>query len=421
MKKIKNILILAGGDSTRFWPLNQKIFYPFLGRPLIGYLINEIKKFAIKISVVINPKDEKFFKTFFQKDIEIIIQKEFASGMASAVKSCEKKISGETLILNANDIFNFNVLNEFISQIRLKKSNIFLLAKKIKTYFPGGYLKLKDKKIIGIIEKPPEDKTPSDLVKLTFDYFANLNEFINQINQLPIKKDDVYEKALTRLIQKNTSIEFFLYKDYWFTLKYPWHTLSMMAFFLSSMKKSLIHSTAKISSSAKISGPVYIGKNVKVGDFSKIVGPCYIDDEVTIGDFCLIRESQIGKKSLIGSFSEVARSYLGEEVSLHQNYIGDSVLDNHVEFGAKAVTANFRFDKKEVKSLINNTKISSQRLKLGAIIGQKSKVGVNSSLFPGVKIGQQSLIAPGEIVKNDLPDGVFFHQGKRLKNKLIIT
>ena len=35
MRKLKNGLILAGGDSTRFWPLEEKNFFSFLGKPLI--------------------------------------------------------------------------------------------------------------------------------------------------------------------------------------------------------------------------------------------------------------------------------------------------------------------------------------------------------------------------------------------------
>ena len=35
MKKIKNIIVLAGGDSGRFWPLKEKLLTPFLGKSLI--------------------------------------------------------------------------------------------------------------------------------------------------------------------------------------------------------------------------------------------------------------------------------------------------------------------------------------------------------------------------------------------------
>ena len=42
MRKIKNILILAGGDSTRFWPLEEKNLINFLGTPIIQYQVEQL-------------------------------------------------------------------------------------------------------------------------------------------------------------------------------------------------------------------------------------------------------------------------------------------------------------------------------------------------------------------------------------------
>ncbi|PIY68876.1 hypothetical protein COY90_03610 [Candidatus Roizmanbacteria bacterium CG_4_10_14_0_8_um_filter_39_9] len=186
-------------------------------------------------------------------------------------------------------------------------------------------------------------------------------------------------------------------------LKYPWHVLSLMMHFFKTLS-IFTDKTATISKTAVITGAVHIGKNVKVGDYVKIAGPCYIGDNTVIADYALVRESHIGPNCLIGSSSEVARSYLGEGVMLHRNYVGDSVFASHVLMGAGAVTANFRFDKKSVGSYVKGKKINTNANKLGAIIGADTKVGINVTLFPGLKIGANCMIRPGYCISRDMED-----------------
>ncbi|MBI4035130.1 MAG: hypothetical protein HY381_01920 [Candidatus Chisholmbacteria bacterium] len=72
------------------------------------------------------------------------------------------------------------------------------------------------------------------------------------------------------------------------------------------------------------------------------------------------------------------------------------MLESDISFGAGALTANFRLDQQPIKD--------TGRTKLGAIIGSGSRIGVNASLMPGVKIGAQSFVGPGAVLSQDLAD-----------------
>ncbi len=203
MKKIKNILILAGGENTRFWPLNDKNLFYFLGKPLLYHLIDYISKYTNNIIVVIHPslKDKSEFKKI--RNIHCIVQKRKITGIAGAVISAKHKISGEVLILNANDLIDFNKLKNII---KLKdKNDIILMAKNVDKYFPGGYLKFKSGKLNSIIEKPDPNNVPSDLIKLVVDYFKDINKLINVLQTTKSKSDNIYEKAITKLIQRSNT------------------------------------------------------------------------------------------------------------------------------------------------------------------------------------------------------------------------
>ncbi|NMB84415.1 hypothetical protein GYA28_04000 [Candidatus Roizmanbacteria bacterium] len=423
--KIKNIYILAGGDGSRFWPLKEKESFVFAGVSLLEYQIGFFSKIGEKIYIAVSVDSEGKIKKKlpewskkYRISLELVIQNKDLPGQGGAILSAKDAIKGESLILNVNDVFSESLV-QVLMEKKARKPELILAGKKMDRYFPGGYFVFKNDRISGIVEKPGENDLPSDYVRLVFDYVDNISKLVEVIDRSDKKSDDTYEKGLNRLLNRSSGKEFIAYDGYWYSLKFPWHVLSMMKHFLEK-SESFIDGSVSIAKTALIEGKVRLGKGVKIGDYAKILGPCQIGEGTVIGDYSLIRESQVGSGCLIGGHSEVARSYIGDSVYLHRNYIGDSVLDKEVSFGAGAVTANFRFDGKNVGSVVAGDNKNTQMVKLGAIIGKLTKVGINSSLLPGVKIGQNCQIGPASIIFKDLPDGMFSFQGKTVKNRNIL-
>lgn len=412
MRKIKNIVVLAGGDSSRFWPLEEKNLLPFLGKPLIIHQIEKLSEYADILTVVAGQTNIISIKrnienSQFSAKCRVIVQKNL-SGQAGAIMTVKGLLSGEALIVNANDVFDYTVLDKLLLFINKSKSTVFF-GKNVNEYFPGGYFKFNmQNKIEKVIEKPEKNQVPSNVVKLVLDYYSDINDIINSIEKTKTDEDDLYERAINRLLSQEIDRELIIYEGNWQSLKFAWHILPMTKLFLSHLKKSVISSKAVISKNAIITGPVIIEEGVKIGDFVKITGPSYIGENTIVGDYSLIRESQVGSDCLVGSYSEVARSYIGNKVFLHRNYVGDSVLSDDSMMGAQAVTANFRFDSLGIKD--------TNLPKLGAIIGKQTKIGVNSTLIPGVKIGKNTWIAPGETVRDDIADKKYFVKGEEKDN-----
>ncbi|MEK7078537.1 MAG: sugar phosphate nucleotidyltransferase [Patescibacteria group bacterium] len=406
MKKIKNIIILAGGDSDRFWPLKNKFLTSFLGKPILLRLIESISNYGEHIFIVGSEANNGMLKELVKSKVEVIVQDPRVDGMAGAVLSCKDKVKGEVVVLNASDFFDFSFLADFAKKIEETKVDYIFLAKKTTQYFPGAYVVFSDNKVKGFVEKPVPDKVPSGVLKLVADYFSDFQKLTKSIEKTTTNKDDLYEQGINTLLLSKPVIEYVLYEGPWYMLKYPWHVLSMMKHFFDGIKTNKLADSKDltIAETAIIQGPVIMEKGVKVGHFAKITGPCYIGENTIIADYALVRESHIGRNCLIGSSCEVARSYLADRVSLHRNYVGDSVLAEGVLFGSGVVTANFRFDENEVQSVVKEKKVNTNMKKLGAIVGKNTKVGVNSTLYPGVKIGNNCLVFPGEIVRKDIPD-----------------
>ena len=200
MRKIKNILLLAAGDSTRFWPLENKILFNFLGKPLVLYQIEELLKYGELVTVVTNKSSIQIVKRLIDnaniKSVQVVIQKEDYSGMAGAVFTSKDYIEGEVLVVNGSDLIDYSITAKLILLIN-QENKLILMGKKINEYFPGGYFKFdSDKKITKIIEKPGKDNIPSPITKLVFDYFADTNILLDNFSQIKTDNDDLYEFEL---------------------------------------------------------------------------------------------------------------------------------------------------------------------------------------------------------------------------------
>ncbi|MFH0772835.1 MAG: sugar phosphate nucleotidyltransferase [bacterium] len=398
--KIHTILILAGGDGERFYPLVQKVQFRFNGKTVLQHIVSSVSDMAEQIIVVTNSANEKAIKTDLSPySVQYVTQTKNEGGMADAVIAAKHCLSKDVLILNGNDLIDFSVISQLTTQTHNEGSPVGFVAKHMTQYFPGGHVVFQGDRAVGIVEKPSPEKRPSEYIELVVNYFPKITLFVEALLSLP-PSDDQYEKGLS-VIMKQKPATCLKYKGDWATLKYSWHVLSMQDYFFTHHLKKITDASASVHKTATIEGIVYVGKNVKVGAYSKIIGPCFIEDNVVIGDHSLVRNSTIEKNSLIGSGCEVARSYLAQGVMLHRNYIGDSVLSENVSMGAGAVTANYRFDGQTVKTPVGKTLIDTQKNKFGLIAGKNVKIGVNASTYPGVKLSSQTMILPGEVVKKD--------------------
>jgi len=225
--KFQNILLLAGGDGTRFWPLKEKNLLCFNNEPLLVYQIKKLASYTEKLYIVVNDENKNKVSRAINSlskrhmAIELLIQKSELVGQAGAILSARNKIRGNVVIVNASDVFNTEILARFFMNSKSIDNDHVFLAQKVDQYFPGGYLKFDKKKVIGIVEKPKVSETPSNIVKLVVDYFKDYKLLLKALENTKTNADDWYEQALSKII-KSTKTTYILYNDYWLTLKYPW-------------------------------------------------------------------------------------------------------------------------------------------------------------------------------------------------------
>jgi UDP-N-acetylglucosamine diphosphorylase / glucose-1-phosphate thymidylyltransferase / UDP-N-acetylgalactosamine diphosphorylase / glucosamine-1-phosphate N-acetyltransferase / galactosamine-1-phosphate N-acetyltransferase len=407
-------LLLAAGQSKRFQPLGDKNFFSLGDKFLIEQQVETLKKAGVKKLVIVANKDNnsRIQKLFPKSDV--VVQKDLSEGMRGAVLAAKKFLDQPTLITSTNDVVDATAVKKVLTA---KNCAGALLAQKVSKYFPGGYLKVGKGKIFSIIEKPKPGKEPSDLINLVFHLFHEPQKLVAELSKTSNKRDDGYERALAELFKKDkfVAVE---NSGTWQPVKYPWHALGLVQGFLKKQKKQ-ISKKAQVAKTAILEGNVVVEDGAKIFDYA-IVKDSIISKNAVVGSHSLVRDSLISKNAVVGSSSEVARSYLGENSWLHRNYVGDSIIKENVGLGSGAVCANLRLDEEDVKVEIGGNKISCGGNKFGCGIGRNCRIGVNTSLMPGVLIGENSFIGSGLVVENSISFQTFFTaewKTKEVENK----
>jgi bifunctional UDP-N-acetylglucosamine pyrophosphorylase/glucosamine-1-phosphate N-acetyltransferase len=92
-------VVLAAGESSRFWPLNQnhKSLLKLMGKPLIWYTLKELEKSGINdIIVVQGPKKEIEKELAGFPGLKFVTQPR-PKGMGDALSKAKKLLKGRFL------------------------------------------------------------------------------------------------------------------------------------------------------------------------------------------------------------------------------------------------------------------------------------------------------------------------------------
>jgi len=187
-----------------------------------------------------------------------------------------------------------------------------------------------------------------------------------------------------------------------FPVNYPWDLLRMNEEVLALMDETSLH--GEVSPLATLTGCIRLANGSHILPGTVIEGPVIIGPNSQIGPNAYIRgATSIGANCYVGNGAEVKNSiiYNNSYIS-RQCYVGDSIIGTHVTLGAGTCTEDHRHDGRHHVSMIQGKPVDTGRLKLGAILGDGVRTGVNTSLAAGVKIGIARTTAPGSYVGKDL-------------------
>jgi UDP-N-acetylglucosamine diphosphorylase / glucose-1-phosphate thymidylyltransferase / UDP-N-acetylgalactosamine diphosphorylase / glucosamine-1-phosphate N-acetyltransferase / galactosamine-1-phosphate N-acetyltransferase len=409
-------VLLAGGAGKRVFPLaanSPKPMFKLLGKPLIHHVIDVLKEAGLKDYIVVVGHHGEQIKEYLKDgselgvNIQYTLQKQ-SLGMADALKTTEKLAENNFFVVNADDIFQAALIKQMYNQFKKTGAEIVLSCKPVNETWKFGIIRVDDGNVTDFVEKPPKGKEPSNLAVV--GVYILTKQIFGYYRKIPVS-DHQYEDAILQFIKDKNVVKAVSYDRFFAGYKYPWDLFAINKHLMDTkLTTQKIAEDVNVSKKATIEGNVWIDKGTKVFEGACIRGPCYVGENSVVGGNSLVRDySSLGKGCVVGFSTEIKHSLIGDDCWFHMNYIGDSIIGNNCLFGAGTLTANYRFDEGNIKVCVGENKIDSGTNKLGAIIGDNCKTGINSCLEPGVKIGPQSMVGPNVDLKEDLePQKIIF-------------
>ncbi len=374
-------VILAAGSGTRLHPLTltqSKAMLPVANKPLLEWTVKSLQDVADGIIIVVNKSQAdivSYFKDF--QNCTFAYQEE-QKGTADALAAAEEFINGRFILINAD---------EFIPKYDIKKfaknDGYRMAVFNVSNPERFGVVETNGENVIDIPEKP---QTPtSNLARCGMELLdKTIFPLIKEIK--PSERGELELNDAYRLLLKSHEMKIFPVSK-WITISYPWGFLDANRFVLEE------HGSQ-------------IAKDVEIRPGAVIEEPVAIDSGSIIGPNCFIRKySSIGKNCKVGQAVEIKNSIIMDNTFVsHLSYVGDSIIGRNCNIAAGTTFADLRLDEKTIKVNVNNQRMDSGHRKLGAIVGDKVKFGVNVTVMPGKKIWPGLMIPPCSVIKNDVTE-----------------
>ncbi|MFW3146406.1 MAG: bifunctional sugar-1-phosphate nucleotidylyltransferase/acetyltransferase [Thermoplasmatota archaeon] len=391
-------LILAAGEGLRMGPLTEnrpKPMLPVAGRPFLEHTVNALKKGGVDHIMILTGYRGIAIKEHFEDGskfgvrIEYLIQPQ-RLGTAHAVSMAAELLHDPFICLNGDVIITEKMVKDLISKFDKEKKHLMSLIK-VEDSSRFGLVIVEDGNVLDIIEKSGE-KRPG-LVNGGIYIFKP--DIFQLIKETPLSPRGEYEITNTiQLAIRNEGVKAFVPGEKWVDIGSPWDLLNAHEIF---MEKQTPNIQGTVEDNVQIHGNVVLKKGAVIKSGTYIEGNVFIDEDATIGPNSYIRgATYIGKGAKVGAASEVKNSIILDRSHVpHHNYVGDSIIGSNCNLGSGTKVANLRLDDGNVPVVLKGKKVDSGRRKLGVIMGDDVKTGINASIDPGTIIYSGTRIGPG--------------------------
>jgi bifunctional UDP-N-acetylglucosamine pyrophosphorylase / glucosamine-1-phosphate N-acetyltransferase len=426
-------VILAAGKSTRMKSRIPKPLHPVCGLPLTGHVVEACRAVGVERVVVVVGHEAEAVKQGLGDELDYALQAD-QRGSGDAARAAESALAGFNgpVLLLAGDVplLKPETLQRLLDHHRRTGAAATLLSAwledarhygRVVRDAGGSVLKVVEFKCASEEERAIQEWNTSIYCFDSRRLFSTLHDITDDNPQGEFLLTDVIEL----LSQRGERVEAMMLDDQDEVLGV--NTRVELAEVGKIMRRRIL--TELMLGGVTIVDPdtTYIDAGVRIGQDTVIEPQTFLYRGTEIGEQCLIGPfSRIGQSSVgngsaivasqvfasrvgdhvkigpfanlrpgnelsdgvkIGDFVELKKAKLGEKVSIsHLSYIGDAEVGARVNIGAGVITCNYDGYRKSK-----------------TVIGEGAFVGTNSALVAPVTIGEGALVAAGSTVTKDVP------------------
>jgi UDP-N-acetylglucosamine diphosphorylase/glucosamine-1-phosphate N-acetyltransferase len=405
-------VVLAAGEGVRLQPITAtrpKHLIKVGGKPILEYCLDALKASGVTDVTIVTHYMGDAIRSFFGGGerlglkISYVEQAELL-GTGNAVSTVEPHVDGDFVLVYGDLLFAPEAMANVVQLYEAEKPSAVMAVVPVETPESYGIVEIAaGKKVKRIVEKPGSGEAPSNLANAGLYVFSN--EIFGKLRQTKASVRGEWEltDAISLLAKdEKTVLAAEISKGDWLDIGRPWDLLEANGWALKRMEHKVY---GTVENGAHLIGPVTVAETARIRSGAYIEGPAFIDEGSDIGPNCFIRPcTSIGKNVRVGNACEVKNCIVMDGTHVgHLSYVGDSILGERCNLAAGTITANLRLDDGPVKMLVKGEVVDTGRRKLGAILGDNVKTGINALLMPGVKVGVNSWVGANFTVHRDLP------------------
>ena len=405
-------VILAAGEGVRLQPITltrPKHLIKIGGKPILERCLKMIKTSGVNETVIVVHYMADAIRDYFGDGEKFglkieYVEQETVLGTGNAVGVAEPYVKDDFLLVYGDLLFTAEALKKVVALHRKEKPAATMAVAPVEKPEDYGAVEFKDETHIKrIIEKPSRQEAPTNLANAGMYVFStDIFEKIKKTSASTRGEWEITDALSLLLRDEKPVLAVKISKENWFDIGRPWDLLEANRWVLMRMEHKVC---GCVENGAHLIGPVTVEETARVRSGAYIEGPAFVDEESDVGPNCYIRPcTSIGKKVRVGNACEIKNSVIMDNTHIgHLSYVGDSVTGENCNLGAGTVTANYRLDAGTIKMSVKGQIVDSGRRKLGVVLGDGVKAGINALFMPGVKVGSNSVVGPNVVVYRDLP------------------
>ncbi|MHB8633085.1 MAG: bifunctional sugar-1-phosphate nucleotidylyltransferase/acetyltransferase [Thermoplasmatota archaeon] len=393
-------IVLAAGKSSRMAPLatsTAKPLVPVAGRSLLWRTLDSLLAVGMEGAVVVVghraplvARHAKAWPGARAMPVEVASQKR-PLGTADAV--CAAGVKGDALVVMADSLV------EVAALAALRDARGFAVAAaRVEDTLRYGRLGTRGRRVTGIVEKGRGGPGWAN----TGSYRVPAAALRDAKTVRPSPRGELEFTDVVSVWARRGRVELVEASE-WVDVGYPWDLLPATARLLPPTLDLLLEGQStgglgEIEEGVQVRGRLFVAAGAIVKSGVYVEGDVWVGPGSRVGPNAYLRgPTVVGAGCHVGAGSEVKASVLLDGANApHLNYVGDSVLGEGCNLGAGTVLANLKHSQRAVRVLHRGVVVDTGRKKLGAIVGDGAKTGVNCSLDPGTLMEAGSWLGAGQ-------------------------
>jgi len=427
-------IVLAAGQGKRMKSKLYKVLHPVCGKPMVGHVLDALDSLETSRKVVIVGHGAEAVQAYLGNRAEYALQAE-QLGTGHAVLQAKDLLEHEDgvtmVVCGDTPLVREETLRRMVElHVENGASATILTAELPNPHGYGRIIRNEDGYVTGIVEQKdctPEQAAVREINTGTYCFdnkklFAALGKVTNSNAQneyyltdvIRILKDEGQTvlahctQDLAEAIGVNDRVALSEAEQLMRERIVKGHMLNGVT--VIDPANTYIEKDVRIGSDTVLlpgcvlKGQTVIGEDCMIGPFTElsdsivgdgtaikqsILSEATVGNKVNIGPFAYLRPgTKLADSVKVGDFVEIKNAVIGEGSKVpHLSYVGDAIVGSHVNIGCGVITANYDgFNKSTTE------------------IGDDSFIGSNSNLIAPVKIGKGAYVVAGSTITHEVHD-----------------